>query len=92
MILQQILSRLSLLDKPDITWDSPELETLFGHMRKMYELDDRFRAVEFKLDSIQDNSKALLSILQTRRSERLEIVIVALILIEVVLFVYELFR
>lgn len=92
LILQQILSRLSLLDKPDITWDSPELETLFGHMRKMYELDDRFRAVEFKLDSIQDNSKALLSILQTRRSERLEIIIVALILIEVVLFVYELFR
>ncbi|KKU71412.1 MAG: hypothetical protein UX98_C0026G0001 [Parcubacteria group bacterium GW2011_GWA2_47_26] len=92
LILQQILSRLSLLDKPDITWNSPELEILFGHMRKMYELDDRFRAVEFKLDSIQDNSKALLSILQTRRSERLEIIIIVLIVIEVLLFIYELFR
>lgn len=91
LILQQILSRLSLLDKPDITWDVQELGVLFGHLRKMYELDDRFKAVEFKLDSIQDNSKALLSILEARRSERLEITIVILIVIEVLLFIYELF-
>ena len=92
LILQQILSRLALLDKPDITWESQELETIFGHLRKMYELDDRFRSIEFKLDSVQDNSKTLLSILETRRSERLEVTIVVLIVIEVILFVYEVFR
>lgn len=91
LILQQILARLALLDKPDITWDSLEFQTLFGHLRKIYELDDRFRAVEFKIDSIQDNSKALLSILQDRRTERLEVTIIILILIEVLLFIYELF-
>lgn len=91
LILQQILARLALLDKPDITWDSQELSVLFGHMRKMYELDERFRSIEFKLSSIENNSKGLLSILQTRRAERLEITIIVLIVIEVILFVYELF-
>ena len=92
LILQQILARLALLDKPDIAWDAPELAVLFGHMRKLYELDDRFRSIEFKLSSIEDNSKGLLSILQTRRAERLEIIIIVLIVVEVFLFVYEIFR
>ena len=47
-ILNFILSKLSLLDKPDILWEKGELESLFQNLRLMFELDNRFRNLEIK--------------------------------------------
>lgn len=91
-LLQQILSRLSLLDKPDITWESAELESLFSQMNSMFDLGDRFKAIEYKLDFIENNSKTLLTILSDRKAKRLEWIIIILIFFEIVLFIFELLR
>ncbi|MDD5252260.1 MAG: RMD1 family protein, partial [Patescibacteria group bacterium] len=79
-----IINRLSLLDKPDIAWEDREAETMFIGLRKMFELEDRFGALRFKMDFIQSSSEVVLDVLQTRRAEFLEWIIIVLFVIEIV--------
>ncbi len=90
-ILESTITRLSLLDRPDIIWEDAELEHLFESLRSMFELGDRFTALDFKLKLIQSHSLLFLDVLAARRTERLEIIIIILIALEVILFIYELF-
>jgi len=90
LITQRILSGLALLDKPDVLWEEAELETLFAHMRKMYELEDRFKTLQFKLASVEDDTGTLLGILQERRAGRLELVIIILIAVEILIYLFDL--
>lgn len=84
-IVNFIVGQLSLLDKPDIAWEDKEAETLFINMRKMFELDDRFSTIRFKLTFIQDSSELMLDTLQHRRAEILEMTVILLIVFEIVM-------
>lgn len=88
-ILQSMISRLSLLDQPDIIWDNAELENLYKTMRSFYELDNRFKNIQFKIEYIKTTSETLLSLLQHRRSVGLEVIVIVLIAIEIVIFLPE---
>jgi uncharacterized Rmd1/YagE family protein len=88
-ITQYVLSQLSLLDKPDSTWEDREVETTFTGMRKMFELEDRFRAIEFRLNFIQGTSELVLELLQNKRSVNQEWAIIYLFIIDLILVVYE---
>lgn len=90
-IMESMIVRLALLDKPEILWEDSQLETLFIALRSNFELEDRFTNLDYKLKFIQSNSELMLETIRSRRDQALEIIIVALILIEVVLFVYEIF-
>jgi len=90
-VIQYVVTKLSLLDKPDSTWEEKDIENLFMGMRKMFELDDRFRALEFRLDFIHESSELIMDILQNRRSMHLEVAIVVLFVIDIVLVLYEMF-
>ena len=79
-----MVTRLSLLDKPDITWEDKDAEVLFLNLRKMFELDDRFEALRFKLEFIKDSSETLMDIIGARRAQVLEIIIIVLIAIEII--------
>lgn len=91
LILQLILSRLSILDAPDVVWEKEEYDRLYGSMRTMFDLDDRFKTIEAKLRFVQSNSEFFLDFLQARRSERLELAILAVIIFETFLVLLELF-
>jgi len=88
-ILQSLITRLSLLDQPDIVWDNAELEGLYKNLRSFYELDARFKNIGFKINYIKDTSETIAELLQHRRSVGLEWIVIILILIEVILFVGE---
>ncbi|MBI4133760.1 RMD1 family protein [Candidatus Uhrbacteria bacterium] len=90
-ILESVIVRLSLLDKPEILWEDPRLETLFLSLRSMFELEDRFTNLDYKLRFIQSNSQLMLETLRSRREELLEVTIVVLIAVEIFLIVYEIF-
>lgn len=90
-IVQYVISQMSLLDKPDITWEDKELESLFVSMRKMFELEDRFQSLEFRLNFIQDTSELILDILENKRSVNLELAVIVLSVLDVALFLYEAF-
>ncbi len=85
-ILQSTITRLSLLDKPDIVWEHADLENLYQNMRAMFELDDRFKNIEYKIQYIQNSSEIFLSLLRDRRAQALELTIIFLIAIEIFLF------
>ena len=58
----------------------------------MFELKDRYRTVDHKLKMMQDNLGIIADLLKNRRATMLELTIILLIFIEVILFVYELWR
>ncbi len=90
-ITQYVLSQLSLLDKPDSTWEDKDVEAVFTSMRKMFELEDRFRAIEFRLDFLQGTSELVLDILQNKRAVSMEWAIIYLFIVDIILVLYEVF-
>lgn len=87
-IVNFIVGQLSLLDKPDIAWEDKDAEVLFINLRKMFELEDRFSTIRFKLTFIQDSSELMLDTLQHRRAEFLELTIIGLIVFEIVMALF----
>jgi uncharacterized Rmd1/YagE family protein len=87
----RMVGRVEIGEKPDVLWDRPELERLHARLEDEYELVERSRAMERKLALIHDTVGALLEMVQDQRSLRLEWYIIALICIEVLLSVYQIF-
>lgn len=93
MNLQHLtVSQMALLDKPDFTWENPELDKLYQELAWDYELEDRYDVLNEKLKLIFHNVEFILNFLEGRRSLALEVTIVLLIIVEIVLFIYELVR
>ncbi|MGD2063900.1 MAG: RMD1 family protein [Nitrospirota bacterium] len=91
LIESRMVGRAEVGEKPEITWDAPELDRLYEKLAKEYELRDREQALARKLDLISRAASTYLGLLSDRRTLRVEWYIVILILVEIVLFVYELF-
>lgn len=53
-------------------------------------MENRFETLDMKLNLVQDNLKYFLEILQNRKSDTLEWIIIILIGVEIALSVYEL--
>jgi uncharacterized Rmd1/YagE family protein len=83
-----IISKLSLLDKPDITWEEEDAERLHLALRRQFELDDRFSILRDKINFLQESSKTVLEVLQDRKSAWLEVIIIVLIAMEFMFFVF----
>jgi uncharacterized Rmd1/YagE family protein len=81
----QIIAALAVLDKPAATWESEELDRLYRELRLMLEIDERFRALEYKMRTIQETLELFLDLINTRRGLWLEATIVALIVLEIAL-------
>jgi len=88
---QEIVYKLYILDKPELTWDSPSLDKLYNQLLGSFELKERYKLLDYKFQMIQDSIEIIADLVRTRRELLLEISIIALIAIEVLLFVYELF-
>lgn len=87
-IIQFVISKLSLLDKPDILWERENLETFFSQMADFFELRSRFRNIEYKIGFARDNSEFAITVLSSQRANFLELVIVILILIEIAFYFF----
>lgn len=81
----QIIAALAVLDKPAATWESEQLDKLYRGLREMLEIDERFRALEYKLRTIQETLELFLDLNNTRRALILEATIVVLIVFEIAL-------
>lgn len=70
-------------------WHLSQYEGLHEGMRKEFELDDRFRNVQFKLDLIQQNAKFFLEVMHAQKSNSLEWCIIVLISFECILMILD---
>lgn len=85
-VIQFVITKLSLLDKPDITWEKERLEVLFSQLADIFDLRPRFRNVEYKIGFARDNSEFALTALQGRRESFLEIIIILLFIFDIVIY------
>jgi len=86
----KMVGRVETTEKPELLWEHPELERLYVRLADEYELRDRDRALDRKLDVISRTVETLLGLVQTRSSMRVEWYIVLLILAELALAAYSL--
>jgi len=81
----EVLAVLTLLDKPDATWDDPAMDRIYSDLRAEFDLVDRFGAMELKLRSVQEGLVLVLDVARERRLMWVEVTVVLLIFIELVL-------
>jgi len=79
----EIVSSMSLLEKPDFTWDDEAAERLYDLMRHHLEIPERFKALEAKLVIVREAVSQLLELSTNRRMVFLEAAIVVLIVLEI---------
>ena len=90
LIQHRMVGRVETAEKPELLWDHPELERLHLRLAEEYELRERSRALDRKLDVIARTVETLLGLVQSRSSLRVEWHILALIVAELALTIYPL--
>jgi required for meiotic nuclear division protein 1 len=90
LMQQKMVGRVETAETPELLWEHPELERLYMRLADEYELRDRDRALDRKLDIVSRTVETLLGLVQTRSSLRVEWYIVLLIVAELVLSLYPL--
>ena len=88
LMQHRMVGRVETAEKPELVWDHPELERLYLRLAEEYELRERSRALERKLDVISRTAETLLGLVQNRSSLRVEWYILGLIVAELILALY----
>src|SRR6202035_249762 len=91
LVQHRLSGRVAVGEKPDVLWDRPDLERLYARLEDEYELSERVETLNRKLAVIADTATTLADIIDTKRSLRLEIVVVFLIAFEIVVTFYEIY-
>lgn len=81
----EVITVLSLLDKPDATWDDPALDRIYDDLRAEFDLSDRYATLTQKLTGVQEALELVLDVARDQRMWLLEVTIMILIVFEVVL-------
>jgi len=84
-----MVGNLLLLDKPNILWDNEEAESLYNSLANILELHDRHEVALSKLSQIQEDVMLVMDIINHKRSEFLEWIIIILIAIEIIMGLME---
>jgi len=91
LVQHRVSGRVAVGEKPDVLWDRPDLERLYARLEDEYELSERVETLNRKLAVIADTASTLADIVDTKRSLRLEMIVIFLIAFEVVLAFYEIY-
>jgi uncharacterized Rmd1/YagE family protein len=86
------IAHIMVLDKPEITWDDPEADRLYLTMARLFELNQRYREIRHKSETLLDMTGVFTTLSHARRAARLEWIIIVLIAIEIVLYLLETLR
>jgi uncharacterized Rmd1/YagE family protein len=89
LVQHRVSGRVAITEKPDALWDRPDLERLYARLEDEYELQKRVDTLNRKLAVISETATTLADIIDTQRSLRLELIIVALIALEIVITFYQ---
>jgi uncharacterized Rmd1/YagE family protein len=87
--LTELVTRMRLLGRSDTAWQYAQYDSVWNGLRKDFELEDRFSHLDYKLDLIQTQVKFYLEILQNRKSDTLEWIIIVLISMEICVSLYD---
>jgi len=91
LVQHRVSGRVAIGEKPDALWDRPDLERLYARLEDEYELKERVDALSQKLAVVAETANTLADIIDTRRSLRLELIVVVLIAFEIVITFYQIY-
>jgi required for meiotic nuclear division protein 1 len=91
LVQHRVSGRVAIAEKPDVLWDRPNLERLYSRLEDEYELKERVETLNRKLAVVSETATTLADIIDTRRSLRLELIIVILIAFEIVITFYQIY-
>jgi uncharacterized Rmd1/YagE family protein len=89
LVQHRVSGRVAIGEKPDALWDRPDLERLYARLEDEYELKERVDTLNRKLAVVAETANTLADIIDTRRSLRLELIVVVLIAVEIVATFYQ---
>jgi uncharacterized Rmd1/YagE family protein len=92
LVEHQLVDRAEVLEKPELLWDRADLDRLYARLEDEYEIRERHLVLESKLSLVTTAARTMLELNQARRSLNVEYYILALIVVEVVLALYQIFR
>lgn len=84
-IKQEIISNLYIVDSPDETWESAEIDRMHQELKTMMEIDTRYRGLEYKIKIIQESVDVIVDLSKSKRETLLEIFIIVLITFEIII-------
>jgi uncharacterized Rmd1/YagE family protein len=84
-----VLDSLALFDDPPESWESESLSHLYNALFGQFDLARRLGSIREKLHYLQDAGATLLGLLDTRKNQELEWIVILLIFVELVLFVWK---
>ncbi len=91
LVQHRVSGRVAIGEKPDALWDRPDLERLYARLEDEYELRERVDTLNRKLAVVSETADTLADIIDTRRSLRLELIVVVLIAVEIVVTFYQIY-
>ncbi|HEU0031072.1 MAG TPA: RMD1 family protein [Kofleriaceae bacterium] len=91
LVEHQLVDRAEVLEKPELLWDRPDLDRFYARLEDEYEIRERHHVLESKLTLVSSSVRTMLELNQSQRSINVEYYIVALIVLEVGLSLYEMF-
>lgn len=79
----RIVENLFIFDTPDTTWDDEYLDRIHRGLSRTFELQPRFKEIEYTFKVVEDNLLVFRELYHHRESSKLEWIIIVLICIEV---------
>lgn len=92
IIQHKMVGRVEVHEKPELLWENPDLERLYIRLEDEFELEERHTALDRKLDVISRTAETHLELLRHRSSLRVEWYITLLIMFEIGITLYKMWR
>lgn len=84
-VKNSIIDNLYILDDPNLVWDNEELNLLNRNLKANFDINTRFKDLDYRLQIVEDNLRLFTDVLNVRESSKLEWLIIILIFIEIVI-------
>lgn len=88
-IKNSIVDNLYILDDPNLVWEDEELNLLNRNLKINFDINTRFKDIDYRLQIVEDNLRLFTDVLNVRESSRLEWVIIILILCEIMISLFN---
>jgi uncharacterized Rmd1/YagE family protein len=79
-----IYENLYIFDAPESTWDDPQLTSLDLQLKRTFDLKNRYRYIQDRINIIKENLELFKDIWDHKESSTLEWIIILLIFVEIV--------
>jgi required for meiotic nuclear division protein 1 len=90
-VKNRIVDSLYIFDSPDATWEDEYIHKIDSGLRNTFDLKIRFKDLDYSLQIVKENLELFRDLMQHRKSNQLEIIIIILILVEVANLLIEKF-